>query len=176
MSYKPERKYIAVIKGMACSAYQDTGGSFFDGNDDTQTATSFEILRDDFGLIGTGTNKRLPEAGTYHLVYTAIMDLAGTTVPENMYIHCTSSNHGYTNPTLSYSAVSSPTLKTYTGALRKYKDTTVNGTICRTVTFDFTVDYNSNQGLSNSLYFNYRDGRTQQVNTYIYQRIEITKI
>ena len=175
MSYKPERKYIAEIKGMTCSTTPtDTGGSFFDGTDGSQTATSFEILRDDFGIVGTGTNKRLPEAGTYHLIYTAVMDLAYTTYPDMMYIHCASSSHGYTNPGLN-PGVSSE-LRDNTGAGRKYTDATINGTTCRSLKFYFNFDYDPNTGSDNSLYFNYGYLFSNHVNEYIYQRIEITKL
>jgi hypothetical protein len=77
MSYKPERKYISEIKGLVNTSWTETGGRWFDGVEPagSHTATSFEILRNDFILLGSGNNLRLSEAGTYYIKYEAIFDL-----------------------------------------------------------------------------------------------------
>jgi hypothetical protein len=180
VSYKPERKFISEIKGLVNTEWYESGGRWFDGVEPNavHTATSFEILRNDFTLIGSGYNLRLSEAGTYRIQYQCILDLNDTTNPAALRIRTwggTSSN-GYT-PTISngYQYY----LQTYTGMTRAYTDTTVNGVTCRSASLDVTVDYDPTVGSSNQLGADYliqTPSYHSAVDEWIYQRIEVTKL
>ena len=180
MSYKPERKYIAEIKGLTNTAWYETGGRWFDGVEPNglHTASSFEILRNDFTLIGSATNLRLSEAGTYRIEYQCILDLNDTTNPTALRIRtwAGTSGNGYT-PTITNAA--QRYLQTYTGMTRRYTDTTVNGATCRTASMDVIVDYDPTVGNYNQLgadYFITTPSYHSAVDEWIYQRIEITKL
>lgn len=180
MSYKPERKYIAEIRGLLNTSWSETGGRWFDGIEPNgvHTATSFEILRNDFTLVDAGYNLRLSEAGTYRIQYTCILDLNDTTSPTALRIRTWggSADSGYT-PVITNAAAQY--LQTYTGMTRTYTDTTVSGVTCRTAAMDLVVDYDPTVGNYNQLgadYFIPTPSYHSAVDEWIYQRIEITKL
>lgn len=180
MSYKPERKFISEIKGLTNTEWYETGGRWFDGVEPNglHTASSFEILRNDFTLIGSAANLRLSEAGTYRIQYQCILDLNDTTSPTALRIRTWggTSGNGYT-PTISNGA--QYYLQTYTGMTRTYTDLTVDGVTCRTASMDVIVDYDPTVGSYNHLgtdYFIPTPSYHSAVDEWIYQRIEITKL
>jgi hypothetical protein len=179
VSYKPERKYIAEIKGLVNTESYETGGRWFDGLEPNgvHTATSFAILRNDFTLIGSGYNLRLSESGKYHIHYQCIMDLNDTTNPNALRIRTWggSADSGYT-PVVTNDATKY--LQTYTGMTRMYTDTTVNGVTCRAADMELTVDYDPTVGGYNQLGVDYYISNPSHsaVDEWIYQRIEITKL
>lgn len=197
MSYKPERKYIAEIKGLTNSYYYQTGGNWFHGYEPNEISgdqpSSFEILRNDFVInfenpAGSAWkySGSLSESGTYHFKYDAIVDVADTTEFEKFCIrvyHSGSNTDGYT-PSPGVQISSSP----YNGAsafsiredvIRKYTDVTVNGNPCRYITLEFILDYDSTvQGFNGlfALWTSHYSTATKHVDEWIYQRIEVTKL
>ena len=174
MSYKPERKYIAEIKGLVNTSWLETGGGWLDGleRSGTNTATSFEILRNDFELSGSGDNLRINEAGTYHIKYEAILDLNDNTGPQYMVFATPSSSAGWT-PSIEKTTLGG--LVTSTSLRREFSDTTVNSTSCRTITLEITLDFDPATGNDNQIFARYYSNKNH-VDEWIYQRIEITKL
>jgi hypothetical protein len=174
MSYKPERKYISEIKGLVNTSWTETGGRWFDGVEPagSHTATSFEILRNDFTLLGSGNNLRLSEAGTYHIKYEAILDLNDTTSPQSMVFAHPGSAGGWT-PNMQFISNSGPI--GYTNLRREFTDITINSVDCRSVSLELTLDFDPSTGNSNQIYARYYSNKNH-VDEWIYQRIEITKI
>jgi hypothetical protein len=197
VSYKPERKYIAEIKGLTNSLYFQTGGNWFHGYEPyeqtpggvAEQPDSFEILRNDFVInfdnpAGSSWkySGKLSESGTYHFKYDAIIDAADTTEFEKFCIRVFSSSTAYT-PSPGEPIGNSP----YNNAtafslrediIRKYTDVTVNGNDCRYVTLEFTLDYDSTAtGLKHGLFAMWTsNSSTKHVTEWIHQRIEITKL
>ena len=201
MSYKPERKYIAEIKGLTNSLYYQTGGNWFHGYEIyertpggvAEQPDSFEILRNDFVInfenpAGSAWkySGSLSESGTYHFKYDAILHVADTTEFEKFCIRrfgnpAINVTDGYT-PSPGEPIGNSP----YNGAspfalrtdvIRRYTDTTINGNNYRNVNLEFILDYDSTVLGYNGLFAMWTSNtNTKHVTEWIYQRIEITKI
>ena len=202
MSYKPERKYIAEIKGLTNSLYYQTGGNWFHGYEPyeqtpggvAEQPDSFEILRNDFVInfenpAGSAWkySGSLSEAGTYRFKYDAIIDVADTTEFEKFCIrvfHSGANTDGYSPSPGGEPIGSSP----YNGAtvfsiredvVRRYTDVTINGNACRFVTLEFILYYDSTVQGFNGLFatwFTNTSSPIKHVDEWIYQRIEITKL
>lgn len=174
MSHRPQKKFISEIRGLVNTSWLENGGRWLDGieRQGSQTATSFEILRNDFELIGSGDNLRFNEAGKYHIKYEAILDLNDTTSPQSMIFASVSGSSGW-SPSIAF--ITNGGLITDTDLKREFTDIIVNSVDCRSVRLEFTLDFDPTIGNDNQIYARYYSNKNH-VDEWIYQRIEITKL
>lgn len=187
MSYKPERKYIAEIKGLTNTYWFQTGANWFNGYEPTEISgdqpSSFEILRNDFVITFENPagsawkySGSLSESGIYYFKYNAIIDVADNTESNRLGVrvfHSGSNTDGYTpSPASDYT-----TFAAREDVIRQYVDTTIGNNDCRSVHMEFTLEYDSTVQGFNGLFAQWTSGtNTKHVTEWIYQRIEIIKL
>jgi len=197
MSYKPQRKYIAEIKGLTNTYWFQTGGNWFHGYEPSEISgdqpSSYEILRNDFVInfenpAGSAWkySGSLSESGTYYFKYNAILDVADTTEFEKFCIRrfgnpAIGVTDGYT-PSPGEPIGNSPynnatAFALRTDVVRRHTDMTINGNDCRNVNLEFILDYDSTVRGYNGLFSMWASSTgTKHITEWIYQRIEITKL